>query len=128
MPRKIELCEGLERRRLIAMYKQLRGVVQRQLDGLDKSEDGPSAAMLDTLCRSLKQLNSLLDDLAKSETAMDRAERDQEERESIRASLPRSGKTIGNPTEGNNQFPPDPPPSMSIPELELPFPLKGLNG
>jgi hypothetical protein len=114
MPRKIELCEGLERRRLIALYKKLRGIVEAQLEGLEKSEEGPSAAMLDTLCRSLKQLNGLLDDLAKSERSMEAAERSKSEASTLMSELP--APTRGRLYETQTLAP--------VEEMTLPFKVK----
>lgn len=126
MPRAFQINISTERRKLAECFHRIRKIIESTLSRMEDDPDKVSAALVDVCVKSIRQMTALLTDIERMNEAMERQERDEKERESIRASLP--GKTIGNPTEGNNQFPPDPPPTMSIPELELPFPLKGLNG
>ena len=81
-----------ERERLERFYLQLRDVVQNTLDRLSNSEDGPSAAMLESVVKSVRSMGQLLDVLEEqSETRRRRQEAEASRNEALRAA-PFAGK------------------------------------
>jgi hypothetical protein len=66
-----------EREKLEGFYRKLRSIVQTTLDNLEESGDTPSAALLDSLVKSVRSLGQLLTDLeSQAESRARRAKAD----------------------------------------------------
>ena len=88
MGRRREFNPDREQLRLENYAMQLSDVIRDTLARISVSPDSPSAALLDTVCRTIRNLNELLADLSAAQKKREAQERSKVESSVAAAALP----------------------------------------
>ena len=121
MPKKFEFNPEKEREKLEKLFTRSRKVLEATLDKLESSEGDISAAMLDSVMKSIKTANAILDDLSKHAQNRERkAERDNE-LVNIRLPFPNTSKMPPDDPDFTNDHP-----ALPFPVLRAGSDMKGV--